>query len=990
MNEKAKENPSKYKRILVTSESLLEEAQEYLTDLGDRPRLAIDTETAGKLKYPSKIKPALRHDNILLGVSISKDEHSGIYIPYFIDPEYRTFWSKDQLLNIREWLKTLFLDETIGWVMHNSLYDARVLKRNIRRPLNIVFDTQIAAHELNENRSLGLKDLGQEYFGGDAKEEFTAMKEWCRANPEVFGKADPGKDTIMGNMYKLPLNIYGNYAIKDTMLTFALYKKMARELQTAGLVKRYKQRHALIPVYEEINSTGWTLDSQILKDNGKIMVSEIAVYRKNLYNLLEASIQQSENELLNKEYPITQSPVWKKRLLRAEGLEKHFTVDGTQRYWKNGNPRVIPKNAGQVVTSKLYVDKFIADSKNSKYLLYEFLTWDGIDPRRLSDHLTSELNTIRKNIVLKNKRKTAEERGNIPETTVFNFSSGAQLANVLHNILGLECTKRSMKTNEPVISKVTIPRIQTALLQALGVDLEWRNVQDLEGKAKYLEKKFNVGLGRIAVRNSLSVAKFEHVKCIMFLENLLLLADREKIYSTYVVGILDRIYTHKDLRREPQISSKSGRVLDYVVSSVSLTGTKTGRPASNSPNQLNFPNNNKIKEAFVVPVGYKLGSADYDAQEVRQATNIALDKDMKDVFTIKCQTCQEVQTSEVRIRLVLDVYKSLTKGCIDDSIKCRCGAFDWSAPDPHSLNVRRIYPNTVINWEENGVQKTSTPSNMSLQLIKKHASKNRDMGKIVLFLTLYGGLPISLAEKLFGGVTKDLVDKAEKIQKSFFAGAHAIHKAILDSQKVAIKQGYVETIGGYKRYLKDLKLVKSRWVDPPDMSNDPIIMANKCFGQVDFNPEVDEKGNKKSLGYMECPKKDDLNACQFATRCDASFIRRNTNRLINRAKRQTFNAKIQGGCADIMNRAMYNLAIHRKRLAKINPLWNELLIISQIYDALYLLVPEGLVPKDPVNDPEEINYLKVMRHSMENTYPNLFVQLTVELEPPAEAWSECH
>jgi hypothetical protein len=73
--------------------------------------------------------------------------------------------------------------------------------------------------------------------------------------------------------------------------------------------------------------------------------------------------------------------------------------------------------------------------------------------------------------------------------------------------------------------------------------------------------------------------KFLHARALLFLENLRMLRDRDKIYSTYVSGLLKQLYTAADMKRKPEFSCESGRELHILVSSINPTGTKTGRPS---------------------------------------------------------------------------------------------------------------------------------------------------------------------------------------------------------------------------------------------------------------------------------------------------------------------------------------------------------------------------------------------------------------------------
>lgn len=918
--------------LIVKNAKDLDVAKAYLSDLGPKARLAIDTETCGKKGIPLELRPALRLDSAMLGFSVSKNRDSGIFVPFFSGPAKSSIWTVQQLLDIKNWMYPLFCDKGIGWVFHHAIFDLIVLRRHIGRPRNVVFDTQMAAHELDENRSIALKDLGAAMYGIDAKAEMNEMFAWAAANPEVMG-TKPGKDSLMGQLYKVPLDLYGKYAIKDTKLTYALYEDFGAELVKRKMTKRYKWKNSLIPIYEEINSTGWAIDEQILSDVGKKMYQDITELFGKMHSLLENVITEIELVNLNKSFPIEATPTWKKRIIAKEGLERWFTGKD-----------------GKITLGQKMVDKFLSDPESEDTLTSEILQWNGLSTSTLSAELRQELEAMQRTEFVSKRMAKATEDDKVPCPYVFNFGSDQQISQLLFERLGLPILKTTEKSGAPDVSEEVLTSLK-----------------------KQLEKENN------------------RPEIVEFLGCLLQLRELEKLFGTYVIGIQKRLYTHEDLGREPEINPATGNVVKYCVSHVNMTGTVTGRPSSSDPNQLNFPKDQRIKSAFVAVEGYSIGSADYDAQEVRQATNIALDEDMKGVFTVICEACKSPQPEDIRHRISLDVYDTLKpefkkkkdaqgNPVLDEkgkpieemtraphtSICCPvCKKYEWSEPDPHSLNCQRIYPECA---------------DLPLKVIKKTKKPLRDNAKVVGFQTLYGGTAAALSDALH--ISKA---EAQAIQDAFFKGAPRIKEAIERTIREARARGYVETIGGYRRHLPDLNLEQLDYVKWPEL--DEETKGWKCFAKVDHHPEVDSNGRTKRMSNMECPR---AGKCPFKDKCDHGFKRSMANKLKARAERQAFNCQIQGDSADVTNTALLNIATKRAELAKLNPAWNKLKIVSNIYDAIYLKVPEELCPKDPHNDPEERNYIKVLKWAMENTFPNLFVPLTAAMEAPVKSWAECH
>ena len=318
-----------------------------------------------------------------------------------------------------------------------------------------------------------------------------------------------------------------------------------------------------------------------------------------------------------------------------------------------------------------------------------------------------------------------------------------------------------------------------------------------------------------------------------------------------------------------------------------------------------------------------------------------------------------------------------------------CGELAWSSPDPHSLNVKRIWPEEEIDrLQPDGNKNPKKIQDMSLAEIKANAGSFRNNAKVVQFQTLYGGTAVALSEALYGNTDKASVEKAQAIQDAFFKGAPTMEAAIKKTVADATKIGYVETFLGYRRHLPDLQLEKPQWEKTPDLPED--AKKWRCFGQKDLNPLIDDNGKKKYLDNKFCPRMDDGHGCPVREACNKRYGHKNQSRKKARAERQCYNCKIQGGSADDTNEALRKMRVLREDLAAKNPQWNRFMIVSQIYDAIYFLCPDELVPEDPVTAPLEDNAFKFIRETMEFTGPERFVPITAEIEPPATDWSQIH
>lgn len=138
-------------------------------------------------------------------------------------------------------------------VAHNGKFDAQGLK-NYGIETNQTFDTMLAAHMLDENRSKGLKNLSQFYLNADS-----------------YGLGDELKDA-----YDLPLRKLALYNGRDTDYTLRLYVKMRQELIDEPRIARVF-KHLMMPASNhivnverrgvQIDTDRWKARSQIALDN---------------------------------------------------------------------------------------------------------------------------------------------------------------------------------------------------------------------------------------------------------------------------------------------------------------------------------------------------------------------------------------------------------------------------------------------------------------------------------------------------------------------------------------------------------------------------------------------------------------------------------------------------------------------------------------------------------------------------------------------------
>lgn len=162
---------------------------------------------------------------------------------------------------------------------------------------------------------------------------------------------------------------------------------------------------------------------------------------------------------------------------------------------------------------------------------------------------------------------------------------------------------------------------------------------------------------------------------------------------------------------------------------------------------------------------------------------------------------------------------------------------------------------------------------------------------------MYGRGPDSIAEQI--GTTKE---EAQKIIDDFYSGFPSVKEWVQKTEEDAIKNGYVEDLWGRRRRLPDIQLPKFE-----------IKLKNDSSSTLNVNPIPHTKGIIKKQADPRIKKYLDLlnNARGYreiqtiksqAIRDDVQIFE-NTSK-ISEAKRQSVNARVQGGASTMTKIAM--------------------------------------------------------------------------------------
>jgi DNA polymerase I-like protein with 3'-5' exonuclease and polymerase domains len=221
---------------------------EFLMD-GDKPRfelLSIDTETNGLAFWK----------DVVIGLSISSDSKSGFYIPLLawvaIEGRFRDLWSEEFYpenvtqaeYKAPEWLGTFLkrwiLDSGVNLIMHNAPFDCLMIEKNVGvdLSLNVLCDTVLLKHILDENTSMGLKEIAilwQDQLGiavdQEANQEQIEMGASVTKNGGTYNKSQR-------HIWRADLDVLGKYAVADTFLTYGVF-----EVGVQKLLAEYDEKH---------------------------------------------------------------------------------------------------------------------------------------------------------------------------------------------------------------------------------------------------------------------------------------------------------------------------------------------------------------------------------------------------------------------------------------------------------------------------------------------------------------------------------------------------------------------------------------------------------------------------------------------------------------------------------------------------------------------------------------------------------------------------
>lgn len=234
--------------------------------------VAFDTETTGLSKRDE-----------IIGMSVCCEDDKAFYV--ILQAYNPTTKSLDELPAQQYAAKLIDALKGKQLVMHNGVFDCMMVEAyyKVRLIDYLYHDTMIAAHLLNENRSVGLKSLAAEYYGDHAAEEARIVKQSVLDNGGSITKKNY-------EMWKADSKILGKYGAKDALLTYKLFLEFTLELHDQNLASFFYEEESMPllrgPTYD-LNTTGLEVDVNALTMLKNTLKAEAAENKAFIYNEIE-------------------------------------------------------------------------------------------------------------------------------------------------------------------------------------------------------------------------------------------------------------------------------------------------------------------------------------------------------------------------------------------------------------------------------------------------------------------------------------------------------------------------------------------------------------------------------------------------------------------------------------------------------------------------------------------------------------------------------
>ncbi len=251
----------------------MRELEEYLAPFDF---VAYDTETTGVEK-----------ESEIIGFSVCAEMDKGFYVilSYWdvAEGKLKSLETKTGAKSFLEGLKKKSV------ICHNAAFDCWMTNNNFQVELmpSVHTDTMLLAHLVDENRSVGLKELGVSMFGEYASQEQKEMKESVYKNGGVLSKK-------LYELYKADADLIAKYGAKDAILTLKVFYELVPELYEQKLDAFFYDDETMPllrgPTYD-MNTTGLRVDPDKLANLKATLQAEIAEAKAFIYKEIDVHVK---------------------------------------------------------------------------------------------------------------------------------------------------------------------------------------------------------------------------------------------------------------------------------------------------------------------------------------------------------------------------------------------------------------------------------------------------------------------------------------------------------------------------------------------------------------------------------------------------------------------------------------------------------------------------------------------------------------------------
>jgi DNA polymerase-1 len=190
------------KKVIITTN--VKKSISMIKSISDSDLIAFDYETTGKKPF--------RKGHRIFSASISNGEDSFSF-PFFDDDGFRLAWKELMLSEIKK-------------ICHNVKFESVWTKGILGYyPKNIIADTMINAHVINNRGKVGLKPLTKQYFNVHGYED--EISNYLAADPVEEKKHGAN---AFNRIDKAPIDKLLLYGGLDSLFTYLLYEKQLEEL----------------------------------------------------------------------------------------------------------------------------------------------------------------------------------------------------------------------------------------------------------------------------------------------------------------------------------------------------------------------------------------------------------------------------------------------------------------------------------------------------------------------------------------------------------------------------------------------------------------------------------------------------------------------------------------------------------------------------------------------------------------------------------------